>query len=365
MIFKTVLEYPLLVALLPLFRQGKLERDNWLIPLLFATAVLTGWAVFQTTGVYAHAEAFAIAHIAAVFICYKFEQHTLRFALCFALLMMVYSLTLPSSIEGANRVYVGRNFFGVKKVLDEPETHLRRLMHGDTLHGVESTDPARMGKPLSYYHPTGPVGDVIRVMNERGGFQHFGVIGLGSGSMAAYADTNHPVTFYEIDPSIEQIARRFFTFLKQCGANCNVVIGDGRLQLAQSADSSLDLLMLDAFSSDSVPTHLVSREALHPHTPAFARGHPTLYFKARTRRCASLPRLQSLSERRTACVRAGHGCRPCRIFAIRSNRRFEQGRESGFRPCCRCQAYRRPRFDSRNFRLETRDSLREFKAVDR
>ena len=277
MIFKTVLEYPLLVALLPLFRLGKLERDNWLIPLLFAAAVLSGWAVFRTTSVYAHPEAFAIAHIAAIFICFKFEQHTLRFALCFALLMMVYSLTLRSSIEGASRVYVGRNFFGVKTVLDEPETHLRRLMHGDILHGVESTDPARMGKPLSYFHPTGPVGDVIHVMHERAGSQHFSVIGLGSGSMAAYADSNHPVTFYEIDSSIEQIARRFFTFLKQCGANCNVVIGDGRLQLAQSADSSLDLLMLDAFSSDSIPTHLLSREAFQLYISKLAPGGVLLF----------------------------------------------------------------------------------------
>jgi SAM-dependent methyltransferase len=277
LIFKTVLEYPLLVALLPLFRQGKFKRDNWLIPLLFAAAVLSGWAVFRTTGVYAHPEAFAVAHIAAVFICYIFERHTLRFALCFALLMMVYSLTLRSSIEGANRIYAGRNFFGVKKVLDDPETHLRRLMHGDTLHGVESTDPVRMGKPLSYYHPTGPVGDVIHVMQERGGFQHFGVIGLGSGSMAAYADSNHPVTFYEIDPSIEQVARRFFTFLKQCGANCNILIGDGRLQLAQSADGSFDLLMLDAFSSDSIAAHLLSREAFQLYISKLAPGGVLLF----------------------------------------------------------------------------------------
>jgi hypothetical protein len=70
------------------------------------------------------------------------------------------------------------------------------------------------------------------------------------------------VTFYEIDPSVEPIARQYFTFLKRCGSNCDVVIGDGRLQLAREPDQSFDLLLLDAFSSDSVPTHLVSREAV-------------------------------------------------------------------------------------------------------
>src|SRR5207245_820333 len=93
---------------------------NWIfsgvhLVFLSSAAVPSGWSVFRTTSVYAYPEAFAIAHIAAIFICFKFEQHTLRFALCFALLMMVYSLTLRSSIEGASRVYVGRNFFGVKK----------------------------------------------------------------------------------------------------------------------------------------------------------------------------------------------------------------------------------------------------------
>ena len=80
--------------------------------------------------------------------------------------------------------------------------------------------------------------------------------------MAAYADRTHHVRFYEIDPSVEPIARRFFTFVPRCGSDCDVVIGDGRLQLAREPNASFDLLLLDAFSSDSVPTHLVSREAV-------------------------------------------------------------------------------------------------------
>ena len=100
------------------------------------------------------------------------------------------------------------------------------------------------------------------MMRSRGKRQRIGVIGLGSGTMAAYADGDRHVAFYEIDPSVETIARQFFTFVPRCGGNCEVVIGDGRLEVAKAPDGSFDLLMLDAFSSDSIPAHLLSREAL-------------------------------------------------------------------------------------------------------
>jgi SAM-dependent methyltransferase len=260
--FKTVLEYPLIVATLAFFRSGIEEKPNWLVPVLFGAVIFVIWIVFRATGLDSSTEAAALAHTSFIFVCYKLKNHVQRFAATFAVLIMAYSFILPDYIEGANRAYVGRNFFGVKKVLDEPATHLRKFLHGDTLHGIESTDAARAGKPLSYYYPNGSVADIVEMLRERGRQQRFGVVGLGSGTMAAYADANHHVTFYEIDPSIEPIARQYFTFLARCGSNCDVIIGDGRLQLVQAGNESFDLLMLDAFSSDSVPTHLVSREAL-------------------------------------------------------------------------------------------------------
>src|SRR6185436_15479281 len=134
-------------------------------------------------------------------------------------------------IDRANGIYISRNFFGVKRVLDDSELQLRKLLHGDTIHGIESTDPARAGQPLSYYFKGGSVSDVIQTMRGRGNAQRLAVLGLGAGTMASYADTSHHVTFYEIDPSVEPIARQFFTFLSRCGSNCDVVVGDGRLQL--------------------------------------------------------------------------------------------------------------------------------------
>jgi SAM-dependent methyltransferase len=260
--FDTVIEYPLLVAALPFFRGGKLHRTDLLIPSAIALAILALWLIFRTTHLDTNTEAVALAHTTVLFAGYKLSKHLQRFAWSFAVLMLAYTFILPGYIEGANRIYTARNFFGVKKVLDDPEVHLRKLLHGDTIHGIESTDPSRAGRPLSYYYAGGSVSEVIELLRKRERPQRIAVLGLGAGTMASYSDASHHVTFYEIDPSVEPIARQYFTFLTRCGPNCDVVIGDGRLQLAREPQGTFDMLLLDAFSSDSIPTHLVSREAL-------------------------------------------------------------------------------------------------------
>jgi SAM-dependent methyltransferase len=262
MVFSTVLEYPLLVATLPFFRGGKVKISDLLIAAGFAVGLVTTWIIFLVTHLDSNTEAVALAHTVVLFAGYKLSRQPERFAWLFLVFIAAYTMILPGYIEGANRVYATRNFFGVKKVLDDPALHLRKLLHGDTTHGIESADPARVGQPLSYYYRGGSVSDVIEMMRGRRRSQRFAVLGLGAGTMASYADAAHHMTFYEIDPSVEPIARRYFTFLSRCGSNCDVVIGDGRLQLAREPDDSFDLILLDAFSSDSVPTHLLSREAL-------------------------------------------------------------------------------------------------------
>jgi hypothetical protein len=168
---------------------------------------------------------------------------------------------LPKYFNADQRLYVGRNFFGAKAVWEDPKHNLRTFVHGNTRHGVENTTPDRRGRPLAYFHPTGPVGDVMAVLDQKQR-QHVGILGLGAGSMAAYAGPARPITFFEIDPDVESIARRFFTFLDRCAEHCKVIIGDGRLELERLPAGGFDLLMMDAFSSDAVPAHLVSREAL-------------------------------------------------------------------------------------------------------
>jgi spermidine synthase len=262
LMFKSVFEYPLLVAMLAWFRATKHRKERPVIPIIFGLAMFAGWSVFRATGADTKTEALALAHTALIFACYKFRDHLQRFAFSFAILILGYAWIMPPYIEHADRIYTERNFFGVKKVLEDRKTHLRTLLHGSTIHGIESRDPARMGQPLSYYHSSGNVGEVMNMLRSRAKPQRMGVIGLGSGSMAAYAGPDLHVVFYEIDPSVEKLARDYFTFLPRCMANCDVQVGDGRLKLAQTQDASFDLLMLDAFSSDSIPVHLMSKEAL-------------------------------------------------------------------------------------------------------
>jgi len=129
------------------------------------------------------------------------------------------------------------------------------------MHGLESLDPQRVGQPISYYTLSGPMGDVMTAMRDRPN-QHIGVVGLGSGTIASYTQENRHITFFEIDPQVEVVARRFFTFLPRCADRCDVVLGDGRLSILEAPDQEFDLLILDAFNSDAIPAHLLSREAL-------------------------------------------------------------------------------------------------------
>jgi hypothetical protein len=164
-----------------------------------------------------------------------------------------------------NRVLTAdRTFFGVLRVRtgDTADRHL--LIHGSTVHGQQDLDPARRGTPLSYYHRSGPIGQVMTGLANRLTTAHVGVVGLGAGSLAAYATPGQRWTFYEIDPAVARLARdpAMFTYLQECGERCRISLGDARLSLARTEDPAYQLLILDAFSSDSIPVHLLTREAL-------------------------------------------------------------------------------------------------------
>ena len=138
-------------------------------------------------------------------------------------------------------------------------------MHGSTVHGIQSLDPARRGEPLGYYHRKGPIGDVFESLRTRIPEARVAVAGLGAGTLAAFGEPGQHWTFYEIDPTVVRMARdpRWFTYLRDSRAHQRVVLGDARLSLARAADERYDLLVLDAYSSDAIPVHLITREALH------------------------------------------------------------------------------------------------------
>ena len=177
-------------------------------------------------------------------------------------------------------LHVERNFFGVTRVTLSPNGDARQIVHGRTIHGRQFLDPARAAEPLTFYHREGPLGDVFKVFAARaGGFKpparSVGVIGLGAGSMAAYARAGERWTFYDIDPSVLRIAQdtNYFTFLaRSAAAETRLVEGDARLRLREAADAGYDLLVLDAFSSDAIPVHLITREAVTLYLRKLAPG---------------------------------------------------------------------------------------------
>jgi SAM-dependent methyltransferase len=261
MIFRTILEYPILVAAVAFLRRPeekgyKFKNLDWIAPVAVGVIVAIVWLVFRKTRIDADVSIPAFVHTALLFVAYRWRKRPIRFALTLTVLMIAYSIILPNYIEGATRLYVTRDFFGVKKIVQNG--NLRSLLHGDTTHGVEDT--SRPGTPTSYYHPTGSVADILERMGKP--LPRVAVLGLGTGTMAAYGSADRHVTFFEIDPQVDDIARAYFTFVPKCGSDCDVIIGDGRLELQRLPEHSFDLVMLDAFSSDAIPTHLASKEAL-------------------------------------------------------------------------------------------------------
>ena len=161
-------------------------------------------------------------------------------------------------------LFLGRSFFAVHRVVDDEEERRHLYVQGTTIHGLESTDPAKRRTPGAYFHPTGPAGDVLSRIAPPP--PRAALVGLGVASLASYAERGQDFTFYEIDPVVARIAEdtRLFRFIADArdrGARVDIVLGDARVRLAQAGDGAFDLLVLDAYSSDVVPAHLLTREA--------------------------------------------------------------------------------------------------------
>jgi hypothetical protein len=189
------------------------------------------------------------------------------FAAAVAVIVAVHFLPQPG------RLYRERTFFGALVVSARPlglepeeEQFLHVLYHGTTLHGVQAFgEPDRIRLlPLSYYSGPGPIGQVFEAARRKQSLRPVGVIGLGAGTLAAYGRPGQHLTFYEIDPAVERIARNpaLFTFLKDSKATCDVVLGDARLRLQEAEDGEFGILVVDAFSSDAIPIHLITTEAI-------------------------------------------------------------------------------------------------------
>jgi hypothetical protein len=202
---------------------------------------------------------FFVIFAAPALMLMSFRHRPLRFALGIVVCFVEPALALNSPSQ---KLATYRDFFGVYRVIDIDDRKARILTHGTTIHGAASLRPGEATIPGSYYSREGPFGGFFGALNSRARKPtEVAIIGLGTGELGCYATPDQHWTFFEIDPLVERISRQFFHFMARCGNNPRVVLGDARLTLAGVRDGLYDALVIDAFSSDNVPTHLLTKEA--------------------------------------------------------------------------------------------------------
>jgi len=265
-LFSTVLEYPILLFAALLVRPDVISasRAVWIKDGIFVLVIAAATAFFIF---FLHNVTYFILWTIALGAVLAFQwRQPVRLVGIAAVLLATISLYEPSQ----DIVYRARSFYGVYKAVDIDNGRYRVLYHGTTAHGGEQIRD-RAGKPdstrpvpLTYYHPGGAYAELIEAVRKRDGghIAHAALVGLGMGALSCKSVPGEAWTIYELDPLIVDIARnrKLFRSLSMCAPSAKIVTGDGRLTL-QKAKPDIDLLMLDMFSSDSVPVHMLTREA--------------------------------------------------------------------------------------------------------
>lgn len=279
-IFNMVWEYPLVLVLVGLARPwGKGRLSGTHIGTLFAAGVVAASPVLLSIWLNANDGArgwfyanfplgmdqLAMVMLMPAAICAFLLRDR---ALLFTAILLMITLSAQWIARGYDWSYSERSFFGVMRVANSPDPRLggdvHVLMHGTTLHGAQARDGRFDCVPTLYYAAATPIGQAA-TMVERRGPARIGVVGQGSGAMATYKRTEDTMTFFEIDPMVDRLSRdpQWFSYISNCASGpINTVLGDARLTLAKEAAGSYDLLIIDAFSSDAVPTHLLTVEAI-------------------------------------------------------------------------------------------------------
>lgn len=268
-LFDSLAEYPIALVLAALCLPRRPPRippgpyARWLdfvLPLALGTTVALMVLLIELaeTDVQQYGAMFAFGVAAGVAV--NFIRRPLRFGLSVGAIVLAVTLAATPDEQELHRE---RSFFGVYRVTTSEGGNLHRLVHGTTTHGAQDFSPGRERTPISYYHRRSPIGQLLSAMPPSV-TTRAAIIGLGTGSVACYSKPGERWTFYEIDPTVERIARdpRFFTYLRVCPGDIDVVLGDARLRLQDAADRRYGLIMADAFSSDAVPVHLITRQAL-------------------------------------------------------------------------------------------------------
>jgi len=267
-VFNAVYEYPIMIVAALLLRPGRMNSP---LQQIIAPALLV------VTGIIAHAtvadllqyfDAIVIGLIGLTLLTYLLRTRPVGFALMTGAIIF---LALGLHGLSSHTLYQERTFFGVLAVREavltdeqgKPESY-HELFHGTTKHGAQRLATNLSQIPLTYYSRPGPMGQLFKEYDNSDQTWNIGVVGLGAGALACYAKDQQNWTLYEIDPLVVDIAGNpaYFSYLSQCARNAAMRVGDARLSLEKEPDQHFDLLVMDAFSSDSVPTHLLTKEAL-------------------------------------------------------------------------------------------------------
>lgn len=284
LVFNDVYEYPIAMIAALILRpreprtsgDARVSRTLWslVLPLLslvclVAIAVMVekrehggakAWTTFDSALPYLRTVPFLLLALFGI-------RRVPVFASCIAI--FAGSMYATRALGISSVVYQERSFFGVVRVIEQLNGGVRFLSHGTTTHGAQIfvDDNVRL-LPTTYYHPTGPVGQLYSALGNDPRLKSVAVIGLGTGSIAAYAQPSDKYTFYEIDNAVMGIAtgkttpRKYFSYINDSLANLKIIIADGRLGLeANAQDGEYGLIVVDAFSSDSIPVHLLTKEA--------------------------------------------------------------------------------------------------------
>jgi SAM-dependent methyltransferase len=277
-LFDSILEYPLMILAATLigFPERTHRQQKFRVPPIYGGAIiLLATSLGAAFVIMAAERSVLLANLLAgalLLTAFLLIRTPVRYTLAIASLLASTSIFRGAQNQVLDR---DRNFFGVVRVTEEPGPRLRKLYHGTTIHGVQSTDPEKSCQPLSYYHSAGPVAEAIRLYSAAKLPPKVALVGLGAGAMITYSKPGEEWVLYEIDPAVVRMARdtNYFTYLSLCSqGEYRIELGDARVNLENAPDQSFGLLFIDAFSSDVIPMHLLTRQAVQLYRRKLAPG---------------------------------------------------------------------------------------------
>ena len=271
-VFNGIYEYPLMIIAALLLRPSlkKLSLKETSLQLIdpLLLLIIGAGIYFSVSNLTDYFDGVVISLCVLTIAVYFLRQRVVAYA---GLMGVIISAAMSLHHAESHTLMQERTFFGVMAVREsvltdekgQPEMY-HELFHGTTKHGAQRLIPTESKTPLTYYSRPSPMGQLFKTFDAQNANWNIGVVGLGAGALACYAKPSQTWTLYEIDPLVVDIAKNsaYFSYLSQCAPNAVSEIGDARLSIQNKPDGTFDLLMMDAFSSDAVPTHLLTREAI-------------------------------------------------------------------------------------------------------